>query len=89
MQFMDLRAVGVQFKEARRQSGQSQQSLAASLGMSRATVSALERGRPMEIGVLKLSALLNAVGLDMFVGPRRGRPTLDDLRAERRGKPVH
>jgi len=52
--------------------------------MSRATISAIETGRCEEIGFSKLAALLSTVGLEIMVAPRKGRPTIDDLRAERR-----
>src|SRR5215470_17535356 len=81
---VDLIEIGKAFKAARRQSGRTQEALAQALGMSRATLSALEGGRCDEIGVRKLTALLELVGLDLFVGPRRARPTIDELRAERR-----
>lgn len=81
---MDLIEIGALFRAARRQSRRTQDELARSLGMSRATLSALEGGRCEEIGVRKLTALLETVGLDLYVAARRGRPTIDDLRAERR-----
>jgi transcriptional regulator with XRE-family HTH domain len=81
---MDLMTIGALFKKARRQSRLTQSALAKALGMSRATLSALESGRCEEIGVRKLTALLESVGLELAVAPRRGRPTLDELRARRR-----
>lgn len=81
---MDLAEIGSLFRAARRQNHRTQTDLARELGMSRSTLSALESGRCDEIGVRKLTALLQTVGLDLFVAPRRNRPTLDDLRAERR-----
>ena len=81
---MDLAEIGSLFRVARHQHHRTQADLARELGMSRATLSALEGGRCDEIGVRKLTALLQTVGLDLFVAPRKGRPTLDDLRAERR-----
>jgi transcriptional regulator with XRE-family HTH domain len=83
---MDLSEIGTAFREARHQSGRTQSELAQSLGMSRATLSALESGRCRELGVSKLRALLQAVGLDLFVAPRRARPTVDELRAELHGE---
>jgi transcriptional regulator with XRE-family HTH domain len=83
---MDLVQIGVLFKEARKRSRRTQLELAQALGMSRATLSALESGRCEEIGVRKLTALLESVGLDLFAGPRKTRPTLDDIRAERRSE---
>lgn len=81
---MDLIEIGAAFRDARRESGRTQEDLATALGMSRATLSALEGGRCEEIGVRKLTHLLEAVGLDLTVAPRRMRPTLDDLRVEQR-----
>jgi transcriptional regulator with XRE-family HTH domain len=83
---MDLREIGLLFKEARRRSRRTQEELAQALGMSRSTLSALEGGRCEELGVRKLTALLQMVGLDVFVAPRKTRPTLDDIRAERRSE---
>lgn len=81
---MDLAQFGSHLREARRARGLTQEQLASSLGMSRATVSAIESGRCEEIGVCKLAALFDLVGLQLIVTPRRSRPTIDDLRAERR-----
>jgi transcriptional regulator with XRE-family HTH domain len=81
---MNLIEIGKTFRTARRESRRTQGSLAQALGMSRATLSALESGRCDEIGVRKLTALLESVGLDLVVTPRRTRPTMDELRAERR-----
>lgn len=83
---MDFAQLGARLKEARVARHLSQQDLASPLGMSRATISAIEGGRCGEIGVRKLTALLQQVGLDLFVGVRGGRPTLDDIRAERRNE---
>jgi HTH-type transcriptional regulator / antitoxin HipB len=81
---MDLSEIGILFRSTRREQRRTQAELARELGMSRATLSALEGGRCSEIGVRKLSALLEAVGLELFAAPRRARPTLDDLREEHR-----
>jgi len=54
--------------------------------MSRATISAIEGGRCEEIGFAKLSALLDMVGLQVTVAARSSRPTLDELRMERRAR---
>ena len=80
---MRLPDVGPLLKSARRAIKLSQTELARPLGMSRATISALEGGRCEEIGFQKLVALLESVGLEVTIAPRKGRPTLDDLRAER------
>lgn len=81
---MDLSEIGALLRSARREQRRTQADLARELGMSRATLSALERGRCREIGVRKLTALLEAVGLNLYAAPRSARPTLDDLREEHR-----
>lgn len=81
---MDITDVGLRLKQARRQRKLSQDELAKSLGMSRATISALEGGRCAELGFAKLAALLEMVGLELTVVDRRARPTIDDLRKELR-----
>ena len=81
---MDLAEIGALFRSARREQRRTQAELSRELGMSRATLSALESGRCAEIGARKLTVLLQAVGLDLYAAPRRARPTLDDLREEHR-----
>jgi HTH-type transcriptional regulator / antitoxin HipB len=82
---MTLVDLGPLLRLARREAKLSQEQLAKPLGMSRATISAIESGRCEEIGFAKLASLLDLVGLEVIVAPRKGRPTIDDLRAERRG----
>ena len=81
---MTLQEIGPLLQSTRKQVGLSQEQLAGPLGMSRATISALENGRCDEIGFAKLAALFDLLGLEITIGPRKSRPTLDDLRAERR-----
>lgn len=81
---MNLQEIGAALRAARKSRKQSQAELAGSLGMSRATISAIENGTVREIGVRKLLALAAALGLALSIGPRRARPTLDELRAEHR-----
>lgn len=82
---MQLPELGPVLRQARKKARLSQEELARPLGMSRATISAIEGGRCEEIGISKVVALLDMVGLELTVAPRKGRPTIDDLRAERRG----
>jgi HTH-type transcriptional regulator/antitoxin HipB len=82
---MNLEQIGVVLREARKASGQSQQELAKPLGMSRATISAIENGTVSEIGVRKLMALCAALGLSIHVSVPETRPTLFELREENRG----
>jgi transcriptional regulator with XRE-family HTH domain len=79
-----LSDLGPLLKNARKKAKLSQEQLAHPLGMSRATISAIESGRCEEIGFAKLVALLDIVGLELNVAPRKSRPTIDELREERR-----
>lgn len=79
-----LSELGPLLKEARQKAKLTQQQLAQSLGMSRATISAIESGRCEEIGFAKLACLFDMVGMDLTVVPRASRPTIDQLIAERR-----
>jgi len=81
---VQLADLGPILKEARKKANLSQEQLAMPLGMSRATISAIEGGRCEEIGFSKLAGLLDRVGLELTAIPRAARPTLDDLRSQRR-----
>lgn len=81
---MDWRELGESVRNARKAAKRTQGDLAQSLGMSRATISAIENGTILEIGARKLDGLCQALGLELSVGPKRARPTLRELREERR-----
>jgi HTH-type transcriptional regulator / antitoxin HipB len=85
---MNMQQIGVILREARKASGQSQQEVAKPLGMSRATISAIENGTVGEIGVRKLLALCASLGLSMQVTVPEKRPTLFELREENRGSKI-
>lgn len=82
---MNFHEIGAVLRDARKASRQSQQELAKRLGMSRATISAIENGTVSEIGVRKLMALCAALGLSIHVSVPNRRPTLFELREENRG----
>jgi HTH-type transcriptional regulator/antitoxin HipB len=81
---MDIQQMGQKLREARKSLGRTQAEVAAPLGMSRATVSAIENGTVSEIGVRKLMALCASLGLALNVAPRDLRPTFLELREEQR-----
>jgi transcriptional regulator with XRE-family HTH domain len=76
--------MGAALAAARRAAGRSQADLARALGMSRATISAIENGTVREIGVRKVIALAAALGLELTIQAKRRRPTIDELREEHR-----
>ena len=82
---VNLQQIGIVLRDARSASGKTQQEVAKSLGMSRATISAIENGSVSEIGVRKLMALCAALGLSIYVSTPEKRPTLFELREENRG----
>ena len=79
---MDLRELGRQIALARREAGQTQTELAAAAGLSRQTVSALERGELGDLGVRKVLRLLEALDLTLVLRRFGHRLTLDDLRPQ-------
>lgn len=82
---MNFTETGRQIRAARQKAGLSQAALAASLGMSRATISQIETGVIGEIGVRKLASLCDRLGLALRVEPLvRTRPTLHDIYARNR-----
>ncbi len=83
---MSLQDIGTAVKAARKSQKRSQGELAATLGMSRATISAIENGTVGEIGIRKVIALCDALGLTLKVETAVARPTLHQLREERRAR---
>lgn len=78
---MDLKELGFQIATARREQGHTQAALAHAAGLSRQTVSALERGDLGDLGVRKVLRLLDALDLTLVVRRAGHRLTLDDLKA--------
>ena len=65
----------------------TQSKLALLSGLSRQSISKLEKGRIEELGTRKLMLILEALGLELSITPRGERGTLDQLRVERGGTP--
>lgn len=58
----------------------TQAELSGLLGMSRATLSALENGTVREVGIRKVMAICSVLGLELIAQPiRQQRPTLHTL----------
>ena len=80
---MSLSQFGQSIGAARKEQGLRQMDLAARVGLSRATIDALENGRASDIGVSRLSRILAALGLELSIRPvTNERPTLDELMEE-------
>ncbi|CAM4383149.1 Helix-turn-helix domain-containing protein [Bordetella tumbae] len=79
---MDMSEIGAIIRERRQSRALTQADLARKGGVSRATLSALENGQLAELGISRLSRLLEVLGLTLQVAQAEiFRPTLDELNA--------
>jgi len=76
---MELDEIGQLLCKARKRRKLSQESLGQQLGMSRATISAIENGTVSEIGIRKILSICAALGLELFAQEKTQRPTLQQL----------
>jgi transcriptional regulator with XRE-family HTH domain len=82
---LSLNFIGEEIARRRKQLELSQAELAGKVGLSRATLDALENGRARELGFTKLSKLLSALGLELSLQAATSRrPTLEELIQEDR-----
>jgi HTH-type transcriptional regulator/antitoxin HipB len=72
--------LGGLIRSLRKEKGLTQAVLARQLGMSRGTISSIEKGTIPEIGIRKIEAILRVLGYRLTAVPARGRPTLDELK---------
>ncbi len=77
-----LQAIGAEILKARKQQKLTQAALAAELGISRASLSALESGKVPELGIRKVIGVCARLNLDLQAVPRKPYPTLQELRHE-------
>ena len=82
---MDVAELGRQVALVRRQRKLSQTELATAVGLSRQTISSLERGDISDLGLRKVLRLLEALDLTLVVRPVGHLITLDDLKTFRDG----
>jgi HTH-type transcriptional regulator / antitoxin HipB len=79
---MYLDEIGQKICKARKSKSISQENLANQLGMSRSTISGIEKGTIPEIGIRKVMSICNALGLELLVQEKKKRPTLQQLLRE-------
>ena len=79
---MDIVEFGLAFRTARIERRLTQQDAARHAGVSVATISRLERGELLELGVGKLIGLFGLVGLELTTRPKGHARTLDDIQRE-------
>lgn len=80
---MDMLEFGGKIRERRRLLRMTQQEIATAHGMSRATISNLENGKLLELGLRKAMAICGTLGLAIELREAGRRPTLRDLVRER------
>lgn len=80
---MDFQTLGHEISAFRQQQGVSQQQMADHLGISRATINALENGRSGDVGIRKVMKILDYLGKELAVRDKSPFPTLEELRDER------
>jgi DNA-binding XRE family transcriptional regulator len=71
---MDIKLLGREFEQARKESGLTQASLARLAGLSRQTVCDFEKGSIEDLGIAKVERLLNLVGLSLEARPLPQKP---------------
>lgn len=77
---MNLKELGAEIAVRRNAHRLSQTQLGQLAGLSRQTISALERGVISDLGVQKLMNLLEVLDLELVLRPHGHPVTLDDLR---------
>ena len=80
---MDFQTLGHEITAFRQQQGVSQQQMADHLGISRATINALENGRSGDIGIRKVMKILDYLGKELAIRDKSPFPTLEELSDER------
>lgn len=77
---MDIVDVGGLLRKARKEKRLTQSALAATAGLTRSRIDAIENGRAADVGIKYLLRAMNAVGLDLRVTAlNENRPTFNDL----------
>ena len=79
---MDLQELGQKIAQHRRDEKVSQQQLAHDVGISRATINALENNRAGDVGIRKIIKLLDYFGKELHIRDKSPFPTFEELRDE-------
>lgn len=77
MNFIEL---GHNLAVLRKQKRIRQGQLAKDLGISRATISALENGNGSDVGIKKILQIVDYLGFDLILVEKSPFPTFDDLK---------
>jgi len=80
---MDLKELGQEIKKLRKEKKLSQTQLCDDLKISRATLSTLENGKGVDIGIRKVLWILDYLGYQLSIKEKNRFPTLEDLQDEK------
>lgn len=77
---MNLTEFGKKISILRKQQKIRQEQLAKDLGISRATISALENGNGSNVGIKKVLQIVDYLGFELTLIEKSPFPTFDDLK---------
>ena len=77
---MDLKELGQSIKKLRKEKKISQTVICKDLEISRATLSSLENGKGIDVGIRKIIWILDYLGYEISLKEKSAFPTLEDLR---------
>jgi transcriptional regulator with XRE-family HTH domain len=80
---VDLQEFGAYVAQLRKAKKVSQEQLARDLGISRATISALENGTSSDVGIKKTLRILDYLGYELTCKEKSPFPTFEELRDAR------
>ncbi|PHQ89594.1 MAG: transcriptional regulator [Sulfurimonas sp.] len=77
---MDFKEFGSTLATLRKKQNISQSTLANDIGISRATISSLENGRGVDIGLKKVLKILDYLGYELAFEEKSQFPSFEELR---------
>jgi transcriptional regulator with XRE-family HTH domain len=80
---VDYQELGQEIKQLRKIKKISQTELAGDLNIARATISALENGGMVDVGIKKVMQILDYFGYEFTLRAHSPFPTFEELRDER------
>ncbi|MFK5894904.1 MAG: helix-turn-helix transcriptional regulator [Pseudomonadota bacterium] len=79
---MNFKEIGKKIAFLRKQKHLSQEFLSKELAISRATISSLENGRAVDIGLKKILQILDYLGYEVHLEKKSPFPSFEQLRDE-------